>query len=177
MILKWLLFLPAITCDMSGKIFTLEELAEIIKREKEKGKKIALANGGFDLVHIGHIRYLRESKSAADILVVAVNSDRSLRGLKGEHRAKIDESGRARILGSLRCVDYVTIFDEPRVNRVLLTLKPHFHCKGSDYTPETVPERDIVESFGGKILITGGRKIKSSSDIIKNIAKKKEIKK
>jgi len=162
---------------MSGKILSLEELAEIIEIEKGRGKKIALANGGFDLLHIGHIRYLRESKSAADILVVAVNSDRSLRGLKGEHRAEIDETGRARILASLQCIDYVTIFDESRVDRVLLTLKPDYHCKGSDYTPETVPERKIVESFGGKILITGGRKIKSSSDIIKDIAIKKEIKK
>lgn len=162
---------------MSGKILPLEELAEIIEIEKGRGKKIALANGGFDLLHIGHIRYLRESKSAADILVVAVNSDRSLRGLKGEHRAEIDETGRARILASLQCIDYVTIFDESRVDRVLLTLKPDYHCKGSDYTPETVPERKIVESFGGKILITGGRKIKSSSDIIKDIAIKKEIKK
>ena len=162
---------------MTVKYLDLDELSDIIEQAKKEGKKIALANGGFDLLHIGHIRYLKDSKKAADILVVAVNSDKSLKNLKGDHRAEINETGRARIIGSLECVDYVTVFDEVRVDNVLLTLKPDFHCKGSDYTPETVPERDIVESYGGKILITGGRKIKSSSDIIKDIAKKKELKK
>ncbi len=162
---------------MTGKYLALDVLAELIEQAKQEGKKIALANGGFDLLHIGHIRYLKDSKDAADILVVAVNSDRSLRNLKGDHRAEIDEKGRARIIGSLKCVDYVTIFDEERVDNVLIKLKPDFHCKGSDYTPDTVPERDIVKSYGGKILITGGRKIKSSSVIIKDIFEKKEMKK
>lgn len=163
--------------DITVKYLGLDELSDIIGKAKREGKKIALANGGFDLLHIGHIRYLKDSKNAADILVVAVNSDKSLKHLKGDHRAEINEKGRARIIGSLECVDYVTVFDEERVDNVLLTLKPDFHCKGSDYTPETVPERDIVESYGGKILITGGMKIKSSSDIIRNISKLKEIKK
>ncbi len=163
--------------DLTGKYFELDVLAVIIEQAKREGKKVALANGGFDILHIGHIRYLKDSKDAADILVVAVNSDKSLKNLKGNHRAEINEMGRAGIIGSLECVDYVTVFDDDRVDNVLLTLKPDFHCKGSDYTPETVPERDIVKSYGGKILITGGRKIKSSSDIIKDIAIKKEIKK
>ncbi|MEN8221994.1 MAG: adenylyltransferase/cytidyltransferase family protein [Acidobacteriota bacterium] len=166
-----------IKSDMAGKYKGLDVLAEIIEQAKKDGKKIALANGGFDLLHIGHVRYLRDSKNAADILVVAINSDRSLKNLKGDHRAEINEEGRAGIVGSLECVDYVTVFDEERVDKVLLTLKPDFHCKGSDYTPDTVPERDIVKSYGGRILITGGRKIKSSSDIIKDISIKKEIKK
>ena len=166
-----------IRVDMTGECLALDVLAKLIEQAKREGKKIALANGGFDLLHIGHVRYLKDSKEAADILVVAVNSDRSLRNLKGDHRAKIDEKGRAQIIGSLECVDYVTIFDEERVDNVLKTLKPDFHCKGSDYTPDTVPERDIVKSYGGQILITGGRKIKSSSDIIQDIAEKKEIKK
>jgi len=155
----------------------LEDLSKIIEREKKKGKKIALANGGFDLLHIGHIRYLKAAKEITDILVVAINSDKSLRALKGDHRAQIDEIGRARIIGSLEFVDYVTIFKEENVEKVLLTLKPDFHCKGSDYTPETVPERDVVRSYGGQIIIVGGRKIKSTSDIIKVVRNKKEIEK
>jgi len=166
-----------IRAAMAGKCLELNVLAEIIEKAKESGKKVALANGGFDLLHIGHVRYLKASKEAADILVVAINSDNSLKSLKGDHRAEIDERGRARIIGALDCVDYVTVFDEKRVDNVLLALKPDFHCKGSDYTPDTVPEKDIVKSYGGQILITGGMKIKSSSDIIKDIAKKKEIKK
>lgn len=160
---------------MEEKLLELNDLAEVIEEARLNGKKIALANGGFDLLHIGHIRYLKASKEIADILVVAINSDRSLRELKGEHRAEIDERGRGRIISALNFVDYVTIFDEKRVDRILLTLKPDFHCKGTDYTPETVPEKDVVRSYGGSIAIVGGRKIRSTSDIIKNITLKKEI--
>ena len=162
---------------MEGKYFELEDLADIIDRAKNDGKKVALANGGFDLLHIGHIRYLKASSEIADILVVAINSDRSLRELKGQHRAEIDEKGRAKIIGSLRFVDYVTIFDERRVDKVLLTLKPDFQCKGTDYTAETVPEKDVVRSYGGRVVIVGGSKIRSTSDIINDITLKKEIKK
>jgi len=160
---------------MEGKLLELNDLAEVIEEARLNGKKIALANGGFDLLHIGHIRYLKASKEIADILVVAINSDRSLRELKGAHRAEIDERGRGRIIGAMSFVDYVTIFDERRVDRVLLTLKPDFHCKGTDYTPETVPEKDVVRSYGGSIAIVGGSKIRSTSDIIKDITLKKEI--
>jgi len=162
---------------MGGKYLDLDELAPVIEKEKKEGKRIALANGGFDILHIGHIRYLRAAAETADILVVAINSDRSLRELKGPHRAEIDERGRAKVIGSLGFVDYVTVFDERRVDRVLLTLKPDFHCKGSDYTPDTVPEKDVVRSYGGRIIIVGGRKIKSTSDIINDISLKKEIEK
>lgn len=162
---------------MKGKHLDLNELSGVIDEARQNGKKIALANGGFDILHIGHIRYLKASKEIADILVVAINSDRSLRELKGDHRAEIDENGRAKIIGSLSFVDYVTIFDESRVDRVLLTLKPDFHCKGTDYTPETVPEKDVVRSYGGSIAIVGGRKIRSTSDIISDIILKKEVRK
>ncbi len=154
---------------MDGKLLELNDLADVIEKARMNGKTIAMANGGFDLLHIGHIRYLKASKEIADVLVVAINSDRSLRELKGEHRAEINEMGRAGIIGALSFVDYVTIFDELRVDRVLLTLKPDFHCKGSDYTPETVPEKDIVKSYGGSIEIVGGSKIRSTSDIINDI--------
>lgn len=159
-----------------NKYYELSRLKIILDKERQRGKSIALANGGFDLIHIGHIRYLKAAKNTADILVVALNSDRSLRKLKGEDRAVIDEKGRVKIISALEFVDFVTIFDRLTVDNVLLTLKPDFHCKGSDYTPETVPERDTVMSYGGEIKIVGGRKIRSTSDIIKNIEVKKERK-
>jgi len=150
-----------------GKILKLESLKDVIEEEKKQGKKISLANGGFDIIHIGHIRYLKAAKKIGDILVVAINSDESLKTLKGDHRAKIDENGRAKIISSFEFVDYVTIFNELRVDNVLLAIKPDFHCKGSDYTIDTVPEKDIVKSYGGEIAIVGGSKIRSTSDIIK----------
>ncbi|MCK5221962.1 MAG: adenylyltransferase/cytidyltransferase family protein, partial [Candidatus Aminicenantes bacterium] len=116
---------------MTGKHLELSELSGVIDKARSDGKKIALANGGFDILHIGHIRYLKASKEIADILVVAINSDRSLRELKGDHRAEIDENGRAKVIGALSFVDYVTVFDERRVDRVLMTIKPDFHCKGT----------------------------------------------
>lgn len=152
-----------------SKYYPLEKLAPIIEQKKKDGYRIALANGGFDLFHIGHVRYLHEAKGLTDLLVVALNSDSSLRQLKGKNRALIDLPGRISLIASLECVDYVTSFDEPRVDRVLLSLTPHIHCKGSDYTPETVPEREIVHMYGGRISIVGGEKIRSTSDIIQTI--------
>jgi len=154
------------------KFYTLEKLEPVLAEERKNKKTVALANGGFDLIHIGHIRYLKGAKETADILVVALNSDRSLKKLKGEKRAILDERARVRIIASFECVDYVTTFDETTVDNVLLTLKPDFHCKGSDYTVDTVPERETVKSYGGKIAIVGGDKIRNTSDIIKNIREK-----
>lgn len=151
------------------KFYPLEKLAPALVEQRKKNKKVALANGGFDLVHIGHIRYLKGAKETADILVVALNSDRSLKKLKGQHRAILDENSRIRIIASFECVDYVTIFDEQTVDRVLLTLKPDVHCKGSDYTVDTVPERETVKSYGGSIAIVGGDKVRSTSHIITHI--------
>ncbi|MCJ7526299.1 MAG: adenylyltransferase/cytidyltransferase family protein, partial [Candidatus Aminicenantes bacterium] len=123
----------------------------------------------FDLIHIGHIRYLQQAKAKGDILVVALNSDSSLKQLKGAGRALIDERGRVMIISALACVDYVTIFAETTVERVLLTITPHFHCKGSDYTINSIPERDIVRSYGGEMAIVGGDKVHSTSLIIEKI--------
>jgi len=153
----------------SDKFFPLNQLKEILDEHKTRKQTIALANGGFDLIHIGHVRYLKDAKKTANILVVALNSDHSLKRLKGEDRAVLDEVSRIRIISSFECVDYVTIFDEPTVDHVLLTLKPDFQCKGSDYTPETVPERKTVQSYGGKVVIVGGDKIRSTSTILKSI--------
>jgi D-glycero-beta-D-manno-heptose 1-phosphate adenylyltransferase len=151
------------------KFFSLKSLAVEIAREKKLGKTIVLANGGFDLIHIGHVRYLRQAKAMGDILVVALNADSSLKKLKGSGRALIDEQGRVLIISALACVDYVTLFAEKTVERVLLTLTPHIHCKGSDYTLDSIPERGIVQSYGGKLAIVGGEKVRSTSLVIKKI--------
>jgi D-beta-D-heptose 7-phosphate kinase/D-beta-D-heptose 1-phosphate adenosyltransferase len=114
-----------------SKFFPLEKLTSVLAEEREKSKTIALADGGFDLIHIGHIRYLRGAKETADILVVALHSDSSMKKLKGHKRPIQDEKSRIRIIASFECVDYVTLFDEKTVDRVLLTLKPDVHCKDS----------------------------------------------
>lgn len=119
-----------------SKFFSLEKLEAVLAEEREKSKTIALADGGFDLIHIGHIRFLQGAKEAADILVAALYSDGSLEKLKGRERPILDEKSRVRIIASFECVDYVTLFDEQTVDNVLLTLKPDVHCKGSDYTSE-----------------------------------------
>lgn len=154
------------------KIHSLPKLTEIIEKHKQDSKRIVLANGCFDLIHVGHIRYLKESKKRGDILVVALNSDSSVRKLKGKGRPILLENERAEIIASFSFVDYVTFFNEANVERVLLLLKPHVHAKGSDYTVDTVPERETVKSYGGEIAITGGPKIKSTSEVIKEIAAK-----
>jgi len=153
----------------SSKFYPLPELAAQIAGEKKRGKAIVLANGGFDLIHVGHVRYLQQAKAQGDVLVVALNSDRSLKNLKGPARALIDEQGRMLIISALACVDYVTLFDENRVDRVLLAITPNVHCKGSDYTLESIPERDIVHSYGGAMAIVGGEKVRSTSIIIRTI--------
>jgi rfaE bifunctional protein nucleotidyltransferase chain/domain len=148
----------------------LPQLQKIIAAEKAAGRTVVLANGCFDLFHVGHIRYLREARSRGDILVVAVNSDSSVRRLKGQARPILPQSERAEILASFAFVDYVTIFREPNVEKVLLALEPTIHIKGSDYTKDTVPEKDTVKKYGGKVGIAGGPKVRSTSEIIKMIA-------
>ncbi len=153
----------------SAKFHSLKELQSLLAAEREAGRSIALANGCFDLIHVGHVRYLQEAASIADILVVALNSDDSLRRLKGARRGIFREDERVALISSLECVNYVTLFGQATVTEILLALKPDFHCKGSDYTPQTVPERDVVASYGGRIRIVGGAKVRSSSDILKSI--------
>jgi len=152
-----------------AKYLPLGQLAEAIAREKGAGKTIVLANGGFDLIHVGHVRYLQQAKALGDVLVVALNSDSSLKRLKGAGRALIDEAGRIRIIGALACVDYVTLFAEGTVEGVLRAITPHFHCKGSDYTLDSIPERDIVLGYGGRMAIVGGDKVRSTSLLIGKI--------
>lgn len=157
------------------KLVPLNELKKIISKRKKEGKTVVLANGCFDLIHIGHINYLKAASKTGDILVVAFNSDSSISRLKGLGRPILNQNQRAEILSSFYFVDFITIFDEDDVSRVLLALKPNIQAKGTDYTEETVPEKDIVRSYGGKVIIVGGPKIKSTSEIIWDIAKKHHV--
>jgi rfaE bifunctional protein nucleotidyltransferase chain/domain len=151
------------------KRHTLAHLKEIIAEEKKKGKRIVLANGCFDLIHVGHIRYLKEAKAQGDVLVVALNSDSSVHRLKGDGRPILNEEERVEIISSFYFVDYITVFEEANVENILLTLKPHVHAKGSDYTKDTVPERETVLNYGGEIAITGGPKVKNTTEISRKI--------
>ena len=155
---------------MSAKIIKdHEELAQKVESLKQKGLRIVFTNGGFNLLHVGHIRSLRDAKRKGDVLIVAVNSDSSLRGNKGDAYPVIPEDERLEILSELESVDFVTIFSEPTVDGLLLKLKPHVHAKGTDYTIETVPERETVKSYGGEITIVGDPKDHSSTKIINMI--------
>ena len=145
-----------------------DKLFSIIESLKKKGKRIIFANGCFDILHVGHIRYLNDAKKLGDILIVAVNDDKSMKINKGKGHPLMPEGERMEILAALRCVDYITLFSEKTVDSLLLRLKPHVHAKGTDYTAETVPERETVLSYGGEIAITGDPKNHSSSDI-KNV--------
>ena len=133
------------------------------------GHQIVLANGCFDLLHVGHVRYLAGAKELGGVLVVAVNSDRQARALKGEGRPFAPEQERAELVAAIRYVDLVTIFDEPTVERVLRAVRPDVHAKGTDYTTNTVPERDIVREVGGRVAIVGDPKDHSSTDMLRKI--------
>ncbi len=154
------------------KLYPLEQLTNIIQEKKGQGRKVVLANGCFDLIHVGHIRYLKEAKNRGDILVVALNSDSSVRSLKGRGRPILEAKERAEILSSFSFVDYITFFDELNVEKVLLALQPDIHAKGSDYTVDSVPEKETVKLYGGSISITGGPKVRSTSQLIEEIAEK-----
>jgi rfaE bifunctional protein nucleotidyltransferase chain/domain len=159
---------------MSGKIIKeIDELAHRIEELKRQGKRIVLTNGGFNLLHVGHTRSLFDAKNHGDILVVAVNSDISLKKIKGDDYPIIPEDQRLEVLSAIECVDFVTIFSESTVDNLLLKLKPHVHAKGTDYTKETVLERETVLSYGGEIAIIGDPKNHSSSNIIEEIRKGK----
>ena len=145
-------------------------LAARVAIERQKGSKIVLANGCFDFFHVGHIRYLAGAKALGDCLIVAVNSDEQVRKLKGENRPLINENERAEIISSLKFVDFVTIFPEPTVEELIRAVRPDFHAKGTDYTIETVPERDIVRQYGGQTAIVGDPKDHSSTELIGKIS-------
>jgi rfaE bifunctional protein nucleotidyltransferase chain/domain len=149
-----------------GEVLSRAALVERIAQDRRDGLTIAFANGGFDLLHVGHVRYLEAARREAHRLVVAVNDDQSVRGLKGPSRPVLPEADRAELVAALRAVDYVVIFPEPTVTPLLELLKPDVHCKGTDYTVETVPERDTVRAYGGRIAIVGDPKDHSTTDLL-----------
>jgi D-glycero-beta-D-manno-heptose 1-phosphate adenylyltransferase len=146
------------------KVQSLEAVAQALEAARSQGKTVALANGAFDLLHAGHVRYLEGAKALADVLVVAVNTDRSVRLAKGEGRPLVPEAERAELVAALACTDFVLLFDEPDVRAVLRRLRPTVHVKGTDYTTETVPERDEVAAWGGRVAIAGDPKEHSTTE-------------
>ena len=145
------------------------EILKAIAADRAAGRTIAFANGCFDLLHVGHVRYLQAAAREADRLVVAINDDQSVSALKGPHRPILNERDRAELVAALRGVDYVVIFSEPTVAPLLLELKPDVHCKGTDYTLDTVPERETVRGYGGRIAIVGDPKDHSTRDLLARI--------
>jgi rfaE bifunctional protein nucleotidyltransferase chain/domain len=156
--------------ELTSLILDRGNLVERVAVEKGKGRRIVLANGCFDVLHAGHVRYLAGARALGDVLVVAINSDRQVAKLKGSGRPVLPEDDRAELVASLETVDLVTIFDEPTVTELLLAIKPDVHAKGTDYTEETVPERDVVRSFGGRVAIVGDPKNHSTSEILKKVS-------
>ena len=156
----------------TSKILSRDELERSIAADRAAGRTVAFANGCFDLLHVGHVRYLESAAREADVLVVAINDDASVRTLKGEGRPILGAHDRAELVAALRCVDYVVIFAEPTVGPLLTILQPNVHCKGTDYTVESVPERDIVRGYGGRIAIVGDAKDHSTRDLLARIAGK-----
>ncbi len=154
------------------KILDREQLLKELSKKSRGETTLALANGCFDLLHVGHVRYLKGAKAEADVLLVAVNSDRSVRVLKGEGRPLQEEGDRAEIVASLACVDYVTVFDEDTVEVLIDALHPDVHCKGTDYTQETVPERDAVLKYGGRVAIVGDPKDHATTEIIGRLTRR-----
>lgn len=152
-----------------GLILSESELEAAVARDRAAGRTVALANGCFDLLHVGHARYLQACAAEADRLIVAVNDDRSVAGLKGTGRPILMASDRAELVAALRGVDYVVVFGDADVERLLLLLKPDVHCKGTDYTVETVPERAVVFGYGGRTAIVGDQKSHATRDLLARI--------
>jgi rfaE bifunctional protein nucleotidyltransferase chain/domain len=153
-----------------GEVVSRERLVADVRRAHEAGRTVAFANGCFDLLHVGHVRYLEAAAQEADLLVVAINDDESVRRLKGEGRPILAAEHRAELVAALRCVDFVVVFPEPTVGPLLEALRPDVHCKGTDYTLDTVPERDVVRAYGGRIAIVGDPKDHSTRELLARIA-------
>ena len=148
------------------KIGTLDDASRMVADARAQGQTVALANGCFDLIHVGHVRYLAGAKAEADLLVVGVNGDSSVARLKGPGRPLLPAPDRALLVAALRSVDQVVVFEEDDVTRLLLALRPDVHCKGTDYTVDTVPEREVVRSYGGRVAIVGDPKDHDTRQLI-----------
>ena len=154
-----------------GEILDRDQLVRRVARDRAAGLSVAFANGCFDLLHVGHVRYLQSAAAEADRLIVAINDDESVRTLKGEGRPILAAAARAELVAALRGIDYVTIFPEPTVGPLLQALMPDVHCKGTDYTEDSVPERDIVKAYGGRVAIVGDPKDHSTHDLLARIGR------
>ena len=146
-----------------------EELARVVAQLRREGRSVVFTNGAFDLLHVGHIRYLQAAAREGDVLIVALNSDESVRALKGERRPVMPLDERLEMIAAIECVDYVTSFPETDVSRLLLLLKPDVHAKGTDYTVNTVPEIETVRAYGGRVAIVGDAKEHNTTDILARI--------
>jgi rfaE bifunctional protein nucleotidyltransferase chain/domain len=153
----------------AGKVVTRDELLRRAARWRADGKTVAMANGLFDIVHVGHLRYLEEAATLADVLVVAINDDASARALKGPDRPIVPQDERAELVAGFRCVEVVTLFNEATVEPLLRALVPAVHCKGTDYTQDTVPERETARQLGIRVAITGDPKTHATRDMIRRI--------
>ena len=151
------------------RILNREELTRRVNAARARGATIVFANGCFDVLHVGHVRYLAGARALGDLLVVGVNSDDQVAIQKGKGRPIMPAGDRAEMVAALDSVDYVTIFDEPTVENLLLTLRPDIHAKGTDYTEDSVPERDVVRSYGGRVAIVGDPKEHSTSSLLSRL--------
>lgn len=155
--------------DTRDKILSREGLLEVLREHRRRRRKIVLANGVFDLLHVGHVRYLQAARAEGDILVVGINSDSSTRARKGEGRPIMTERARAAVVAAVEAVDYVVIFDELDVNELLRQIRPDVHAKGTDYSIGTVPERDLANQLGVRIAICGDSKDHSTREILNRV--------
>jgi rfaE bifunctional protein nucleotidyltransferase chain/domain len=153
----------------ASKVAALEAVSERVEAARSRGRTVALANGCFDVLHVGHVRYLEGARAEADLLVVGVNGDASVRRLKGEGRPIVPAADRALLVAALRATDHAVVFEEDDVSRLLLALRPDVHCKGTDYTEQTVPERDVVRSYGGRVAIVGDPKDHDTHRLLERI--------
>lgn len=154
-----------------SRVVSRAELAQKVNAAKRDGLTVVFANGCFDVLHVGHVRYLQGASALGQMLVVGINSDAEVTRQKGANRPVLPAIERAEIVASLEVVDYVTIFEEPTVEALLLLLKPDFHAKGTDYTEDSVPEREVVRSYGGRVAIVGDPKNHSTSDLLLRVEK------
>ena len=148
------------------------DLAALGERLRREERRIAFANGCFDLLHVGHVRYLQGAREQGDVLVVGVNNDRSVTALKGPGRPLLKAEARCELVAALECVDYVVVFDELNAESVLRDLRPHVHCKGTDYSVETVPEHEVMKALGGVVRIVGDAKSHSTRELVARMAKR-----
>ncbi len=156
----------------SAPILARPDLIDRVEELRRSGSTVVLANGCFDLFHVGHVRYLNGARELGDVLVVGINSDRQVKHLKGANRPFMPEDERAEIVAAFKAVDLVTVFDEPTVTELLLAIKPDIHAKGTDYTVDSVPEREIVRGYGGRVAIVGDPKDHSSTELIETLSVK-----